>query len=360
MIKIVILGNSLAGVLAAEKAREILPESSILLILVDGELPVYPHLTASWVAGDMEKKSIIYKSAAEYQKVGIEIKEEKIARIHCGRQYLTTEEKEKIRYDYLFVAQPLQRKTAFLKGLNKIGVFDFGDAYDLKEAVNGLAVFQTVAIQAQGIGGLKMSAALAKRGKEVLYVAPANNILADIVNEADVMRIQDILERQGVRFFTGNSITEILGEREMKAIRLQSGKVLACDMVWLEDITPDLRIFEDADMVCGQGGIVVNESCQTSFENVFVFDRLVEGSSRQRKQRFDQRTDDLSRQALLAAQAIARREAKDWLLLPVVGESAMTENRMDFTEASIVLGQFSEDLAQPQVWETPSIVTKAG
>jgi NAD(P)H-nitrite reductase large subunit len=360
MIKVVILGNSLAGVLAAEKVREFLPESSILLLLVDGEFPIYPHLTAAWVAGDVEKKAIIYKTALEYQKAGIEIRKEKISRIHCGRQYLTTEEKEKIRYDYLFITQPLQKKMTVLKGLNKTGVFDYVDGYDLQEAANLLAISQTVAIQAQGIGGLKMAAALAKKGKEVLYVTPLNHILPRIVDDAGALRVQQILAGQGVRFFTANPIIEVLGEREMKAIRLSSGKVLACDMLLLEDVASDLRLFEEAELSCGKEGIIVNEFCQTSFENVFVFDRLIDGSIPQRQQRFDQQTEDLSRQALLVAQTIARREAKDLILLPIIGESAMTENRIDLAEISILFTGQLDGFAQIQVWETQSIATGIG
>jgi hypothetical protein len=63
------------------------------------------------------------------------------------------------------------------------------------------------------------------------------------------------LEGKGIRVFSENAVEEILGDAEVKAVKLKSGKVLACDTVIFDEAKADIRMLSeptltDEDKIC--------------------------------------------------------------------------------------------------------------
>ena len=88
------------------------------------------------------------------------------------------------------------------------------------------------------------------------------------------------LEENGVRVIKENSVVEILGEGEVKAVRLSSGKVLAAQMAIFGDTFADLKLFNDSPLE-KERGILVDESFKTNLEGIFAVDALAQKRSAQ-------------------------------------------------------------------------------
>jgi len=84
-----------------------------------------------------------------------------------------------------------------------------------------------------------------------------------------------LLDKRGVRVLFNTRVEDVLGEGECKAVRLSSGKVLAAEMFIVEDIRPDLRFLEGADIVVSEG-IAVIGTMQTSAPSAYAVDVMAQ------------------------------------------------------------------------------------
>ncbi len=69
--------------------------------------------------------------------------------------------------------------------------------------------------------------------------------MPDIFDEETGLLLKQILEGKGIRVFSENAVEEILGEVEVKAVKLKSGKVLACDTVIFDEAKADIRMLSE-------------------------------------------------------------------------------------------------------------------
>ena len=79
------------------------------------------------------------------------------------------------------------------------------------------------------------------------------------------------LEQKGVHIFCNNTIAELLGDSEAKAVRLTSGKVLASDLTIFEDLREDWRIFAESELNIDKR-ILVDEFFRSNLPQVFAVD----------------------------------------------------------------------------------------
>jgi len=69
-------------------------------------------------------------------------------------------------------------------------------------------------------------------------------------------------------------IAEVLGDSDVKAVRVEAGKVYGCHMVLLDMPDGDMRLLADEPLEMIDGRVVVDEQCRTSVEGVFALDRM--------------------------------------------------------------------------------------
>ena len=84
-----------------------------------------------------------------------------------------------------------------------------------------------------------------------------------------------LLEKRGIRLLFNQTLEEILGEVEVKAVRFKNGKVMACEAVILEDMSPDLRFLEEGELVMAER-IPVAGTMRTNVESVYAIDCLAQ------------------------------------------------------------------------------------
>ena len=108
-----------------------------------------------------------------------------------------------------------------------------------------------------------MACALSHLKKEVTVVSSGAGLLPDIFDEETGLLLKQILEGKGIRVFSENAVEEILGEAEVKAVKLKSGKVLACDTVIFDEARADIRMLSEPTLT-DQDQIAIEESFRPS------------------------------------------------------------------------------------------------
>jgi len=279
MKQIIIIGGSLAGVRFAEDLRGVDQESSIKILLGDGNLPVVRSSLTAYLSGELTLEQILARPRDFYAQKNIElIFDKKLSRVNFRRSQIGFEDKSKLDYDQLLLTDTLATKLPEIKGIHRAGVFGWRTLADAAAVIKILPLAETVVVQSQTFLGLRLAAALRKKGKEVILATPENRILSTWADAQSSSVIKNVFQGSGVRVMEQNEIVEILGDTEVKAVRLKSGKVIAAQVVLWPDAPADMKIFKDTELPA-QGKLAVNANFQTDISNVFAADDLIEGDS---------------------------------------------------------------------------------
>lgn len=308
MKKIAILGNSLTAVKIIEQLKNFREDVEAVFISSENTFPYRRNLLPEILSKKVNPNKTFYRPSAEYEKDNIRfVFDKKVARVNFKKGRITLEDKEQIDYDLLLLSDLLQEPFASVKGSNKSGLYNIRHLTDMSALAKDLGFKETLLVQSDNVAGLKAALALASMGKEVILVTSENQLLSGLVGSDAAVTLQAAVEEAGVRILSQSRIVEILGDTEAKAIRLDNGKVLACQAILTDSDALDLRLFKETELQHGQW-VPVNGTYQTNFENVFaidtVCDRIIFSDWG-----FADNTEDFSQeQALIIASRIAGKE----------------------------------------------------
>ncbi len=277
MKKIVVLGNSLAAVRALELIRQDDPEAEMTIITFDGHYPYKRELFAKLITKEVQTNELFYRSQDFYEKNRIQLISKKLlTRINCKRQKIfledeKSEEKSQVDYDVLLITGLPNLEYPDIKGTNKNGVLSLQRLDHIDRILQDLAFTDAVIFQADSLEALSIAAAVTTRKKEALFIVPPKSFLKTVFDDRVSIYLVKKFEEKGLRLILDNNIAEILGDGDAKAVRLQSGKVFATEMIVFGDILYDFNIFQESSLTI-DGKIMVNENCRTNLENVFALD----------------------------------------------------------------------------------------
>lgn len=246
MSKILILGNSLAVGQVIEDIRRDDKESVITLFCTEGVLP-YDRLSLPvLIAGKIKEAQIHPLPLDFFKQHGVElVLNEKLLRISLKRKYVTTENKKQIDYDRLLVADLGVLAPLAVKGHQKKGVFDTVMFSSVKRLIKELPFADTIFVSVTNLQGLNAACALFSAGKDVVIICSHARLLPDVLDEETAALLKQILEGKGIRVIVDNAVEEILGDAEMKAVRLVSGKVMAAQAMVVDILPLDTRMLTE-------------------------------------------------------------------------------------------------------------------
>ena len=263
-MKTLVVGNSLDVLPVIENILSERQDEQVTLFTTEGVLPYDRSLLPALVAATATEQHIFKTSeiflAAYHPQV---VTAESLARISVKRRYLTTERKTQIEYDRLVVVDTGHLILPSVKGHQRTGVFDCWRLSSIKALKKHLPFADSVAVVVSNIQGLNMACALSQLKKEVTVVSAKAGLLPDIFDEETGLLLKQILEGKGIRVFSENAIEEILGDVEVKAVKLKSGKVLACDTVIFDEAKVDIRMLSEPTLT-DQDQIAIEASFRPS------------------------------------------------------------------------------------------------
>ena len=274
MRKILILGSSQAGVAAAYEIRRQDDSAEITIVTFDD---VYPGKRESFIPLISQKaalKDVYCRTEKDYEKNKIKVvTNQKPLRINYKKNIFFTQEKEQFEFDVLLITDAPGQKFPDIKGTNKKGTIGFRQMKDMVFLHESLQVVESIAIQATSPSSLILAQAIAERSRDVQLIVPQVTSLSEWTqgqwNEETVAAWQ----AKGLHILLDNEIREILGESDVKAIRLKTEKVLAAQVVIFFDALYDLKFFQDSPLEI-QNTITVNEQFQSSLPQVFALDDI--------------------------------------------------------------------------------------
>jgi nitrite reductase (NADH) large subunit len=149
-----------------------------------------------------------------------------------------------------------------------------------------------------------------------------------------------LIEETGIRLMQENTITEILGDKEVKAIRSGEGKVFSTQVILFGEMNEDLRLFADTGLQMDKK-INVDLRFKTNIESIYAVDQVCKQNSYQQMVLTEPVTppEVIEDQAKVVAAAIAGQEQESsslvltWeieikgLTLTFIGQTELNEGR---------------------------------
>ena len=259
MMKTLVVGNSIDVLPVIESILKKDKDSQVTLFATEGVMPYDRSLLPSFLASQIAEQQLYAASKIFLTNFHPEVMTtESLARISVKRRHLTTEKKTPIPYDRLALVDTGLLTLPPVKGHQRAGVFDCWRLSSIKALKKQLPFVDSVTVVVTKAQGLNMACALSLLKKEVTVVTAGPGLLPDVLDEETGLLLKQILEGKGIRVFSDNSVEEILGDTEVRAVKLKSGKVVASETVIFDEAKPDIRMLSEP-VLADQDQIVVED-----------------------------------------------------------------------------------------------------
>jgi len=278
---IVIVGSGVAGVTAARTIRESDPKVKISVYTDENNL-YYPRPRLYEVlSGEAKPQEIYMFSGQWYEKRGIKFHlNKKVLSIETAKKELLLEDRSRVNYDKLLLANGAHPLVPPIKGIEKTGVFtlrSIKDALTIKEYAKKT---KKAIIIGGGLLGLEFAASLRKLGQQVEVVEVFPRLLPRQLDQDGATILKDQIETRGINILLGVKTEEILGKETVSGILLDNGKELSGNLVLIS-----AGVKSDTDLAVEAGikvdkGVVVDEYLQTSVNDVYAAGDVAEFEGR--------------------------------------------------------------------------------
>ncbi len=268
----VIIGNSAAGVFAAEAIRRTRPADTII-ILTDEDVPAYSRcLTSYFIAGRVTEEEMALRSPDFYYRHRIDVcyscrvegVDTRAARVYCSGR-------KTVDYDRLLVASGARPVIPDVPGIRARGVHGLRTLRDARDISSRAVPGAPAVVIGGGLVSLKAASSLLERGLQVTVVVSSSHILSQVLDQAAAGILQRHLEKNGMRFLLRQDVAEVVSSGgEVTGVVCTSGARLpACLVVVGKGVAPSIDFLRDTPVKINRG-ILVNEHLESSVTGVYA------------------------------------------------------------------------------------------
>ena len=277
-LKLVMVGNGMAGVRTLEELRKIAPD--IYDITVFGAEPYANYnriLLSPVLAGEQTIKDIMLNDEDWYVENGITLHlGKKITKIDRIKRIVIAEDGTTAEYDRLLMATGSNPFMLPVPGKDLQGVISYRDINDTNAMIAAAAKHTDAVVIGGGLLGLEAANGLKLRGMNVTVVHLPEWLMERQLDPVAGKMLQKSLEDRGLHFLLGKNTKELVGvDGHVSAIRFTDGSEAPAQLVVMAvGIRPNTALAEASGLYCNRG-IVVNDTMQTYDPRVYAVGECV-------------------------------------------------------------------------------------
>jgi nitrite reductase (NADH) large subunit len=270
-LKLVMVGNGMAGVRTIEEILKIAPDMYDITVFGAEPHPNYNRILLSPVlAGEMTIKDIILNDLDWYKDNGINLLTgKKVVKIDRMARKVLADDGTEAEYDRLLLATGSNPFILPIPGKDLKGVISYRDIADTDAMIETAATHKHAVVIGAGLLGLEAANGLAIRGMDVTVVHIGDWIMERQLDKTAGLMLQKALEAKGMKFKLPAQTAELVGGEEehnrgrVKSVKFKDGEEIPADLVVMAaGIRPNTELAEKAGLHCNRG-IVVNDTMQT-------------------------------------------------------------------------------------------------
>ncbi|HHW15349.1 MAG TPA: NAD(P)/FAD-dependent oxidoreductase [Firmicutes bacterium] len=270
-MRAVIVGNSAAGLAAAQAFRAAAPAAELLLVCGDAG-PAYSRvLTSYYLAGRIPREGLFLVDDHFYRQQQIQtLFGRQAAGLAPDEDVLLLEDGSRLEFDRLLVATGATPQRLSAPGAEGEGVFTLRtreDAEAIRRAARGA---ERAVIAGGGMVALKAAEALHELGLAVTLVVSSPQLLSQMLDPVTADLVRRRLEAWGLAVLLGEDVAEIVREGGRLEVRTSGGRELPCDLVVAgKGVRPNVGWLAGSGVAVNRG-VVVDAFLQTSRPGVWA------------------------------------------------------------------------------------------
>lgn len=271
MTRHVIVGNGVAGVMAAQAIAAAEPGADLHIYAAEPYLYYRRPQLPAFIAGEATEMDITHRPSEWYEEQGIRVHlSSRVVELDTAARRLRLADGAAVAYDRLLLATGGYAWMPPIEGVRQRGVFTLrtlDDAHAIREHARQSR--QAVVIGG-GLLGLETARAVRTLGSEVTVLEVADYLLPRQVDREGAALLQTLVEDLGIHVLTNAATEAVLGNGAVRAVRLRDGHEIPADMVicaagW----RPELTLARAAGLAIGRA-VTVDAHMQTSAEGVYA------------------------------------------------------------------------------------------
>jgi len=270
-VRIVVVGGGIAGLAAAEAARQASAEAEITLLAKEPDLPYYRLNLTRYLAGEVGEEALPVHPRAWYDEHRIRLLlgthaeafalEDHAALLNGGSRE---------PFDKLIIACGAHAFIPPIPGVERPGVTALRTLSDARRLVETVQPGMACVCVGGGILGLETAGGLAKRGAQVTVLENGDWLLPRQLNQAAAARLEQYVAKQGISVRHRAKTAEITGRDRAEGVRLADGTTLPADLVVIATgVRAESHLARKAGLTVNQG-IVVDARLTTSHPDVLA------------------------------------------------------------------------------------------
>ncbi len=271
----VIIGNSAAGIFAADAIRERDQAGDITLISEEIHDAYSRCLTTYYVSGYTNKPGMLIRPADYYERQSINfLRGKKVVGIDPVLRQVLLESDKKVAYDRLLIASGASAKRMDIAEARPGEVLVLRTMEDADALIAKIEMGQRrVCVLGAGLVSLKTAGALAEHGLEITIAVTSQHILSQQFDPAGANILYKHLEKNGVRFLFGVNARRILHDEQgaLSGLELDDGTVVSCDFVFVgKGVQPNTAFVPEEVRRVNSDWIAADDYMQTSVPEIYA------------------------------------------------------------------------------------------
>ncbi len=267
-MKLVMVGNGMAGVRTLEELLKIAPDIYDITVFGAEPHPNYNRILLSPVlAGEQTLDEIVLNPLSWYADQGITLHLGKtVTKIDRIRRKVIADDGTEAEYDRLLIATGSSPFILPVPGKELDGVIAYRDIADTNEMIEAATKYQHAVVIGGGLLGLEAANGLMLRGMQVTVIHIAGWLMERQLDDQAGDLLRKSLEARGLKFMLGAQTQALIGDKDgrVMAVQFKGGLEIPADLVVMAaGIRPNTALAESAGLHCNRG-IVVSDTMQTT------------------------------------------------------------------------------------------------
>jgi len=269
-LRVIIVGNGLAGIISAKTLRE-LDKKVEIEVFAEEKYHYYPRPNLiEFLAGTIPLERMFAFPQEWYREQNINIHLGKpVTRIFPDSQEIEVAGGKKEKYESLLLANGSFSFIPPFKGTDKKGIFALRTLDDAFELLDYLKNHQRVAVIGGGLLGLEIARAMKSRGARVDVVEFFDRLLPRQLDIQGASLLKAQVENMGINVHLGLATEEILGQNDVRGLRFKGEREIEMDMaIVAAGVRSNIRLAKEAGLETDRG-LVTDDYLQSSNPKIF-------------------------------------------------------------------------------------------
>ncbi|MBW2657986.1 MAG: NAD(P)/FAD-dependent oxidoreductase [Deltaproteobacteria bacterium] len=270
-MRIIIIGNSAAGLGGLEAFRETDRDSSVTVITRESKQPYSRVLLPYYLRKKVPYENLFIRDKTYYSRLNAKCVTGEVLQLQPEQQTILLEDGSKLSYDRLLIATGSSPVTPPIPGLSGNDIFHL---WSLQDAADLMVHFQKgndVVILGSGFVSLQGAWAALSRGLNVSIIELMDRIMPSALDESTAGILTDQIRKSGINLRLG-TVTEQVEQTDNGKLLLhfRDGNSLITDFIIVgTGVQPNISFIRG----CGiniDAGIVVDRQMRTNLPGIYA------------------------------------------------------------------------------------------